>query len=141
MILVGDPEAQDGDMLLSGPHGQLVSALLAAARIAPENTYFASVLPRAMPHPDWAGIARDGFGNVLAHHVGLVRPKRILAFDGNNLPLTGNDWPNTPESLLRFNHEGQSIPLLVARGLAALLERARWKAGLWQGWLEWTRDL
>ena len=139
MIIVGDPEAEDGDALLSGSQGKLLASFLDAAGIESMQVYFASVLPRHLPHADWAAVARDGFGNLLARHIAMVRPKRILAFDGNNLPLTGNDWPNSPDSLRQFNHDGMSIPLLAARGLAALLERARWKAGLWQGWLDWTR--
>lgn len=139
MVLVGDPEASDTEILLSGAQGRLLDGFLAAAGLAPDAVYVASVLPRATPHADWAGIAAAGYGAVLSRHVALVRPRRMLAFDGNNLPLSGNVWPNTPESLLHFNHEVGTVPLFVARGLAALLERARWKAGLWQGWLGWTR--
>lgn len=139
MVLVGDPEPADAEILLSGAQGGLLDGFLASAGLASDAVYIASVLPRATPHADRAGIAAAGYGVVLSRHVALVRPRRVIAFDGNNLPLSGNVWPNTPESLLHFNHEAGTVPLLVARGLAALLERARWKAGLWQGWLDWTR--
>lgn len=139
LVLVGDPENADDDMLLSGPQGKLAASFLTAAGINPVNAYFASVLPRCTPHADWQAMAAAGFGTVLARHIALVRPKRIIAFDGNNLPLADNVWPNTPESLRHFHHEGASIPLLAARGLPALLNRASWRAGLWQGWLDWTR--
>lgn len=139
MVLVGDPEPDDTDILLSGTHGRLLDGFLSVAGLAPDAFYVASVLPRTMPQADWAGIAAAGYGEVLSRHIALVQPRRIIAFDGNNLPLSGNDWPNTPECLRHFNHDAGTIPLFVARGLAALLERARWKAGLWQGWLDWTR--
>ena len=38
----------------------------------------ASALPRHAPHPDWAALARDGLGDVLAHHVTLAAPQRLL---------------------------------------------------------------
>lgn len=138
MVLVPEPEREDTDRLLSGPQGQLLDAILQTMDIPPGEAYIASVLPRHMPMPDWDALRRKGFARLTAHHIALADPERLLVFDGNILSLVGNDPPNTPETLRRFNHEGKSIPLFAARGLAALLERPRWKAGLWQSWLDWT---
>lgn len=138
MVVVPQPERDDEDRLLSGPQGRLLDAMLAAMGIAPERTYVASVLPRHMPMPDWAALAAKGFGALLCHHVKLVRPQRLAALDGNILALLGHDPAQSPAVLREFNHEGLTIPLLAGRGLAALLERPRWKAGLWQGWLDWS---
>ncbi len=138
MIIVPEPEREDGERLLSGPQGRLLDGFLAAAGVAPESVYAASILPRHTPMADWADVAARGFGAVLVHHVLLVRPRRIIAFGQNALPLLGHDPANSPAVLRTFNHEGATIPLLAGRSLAALLERPRWKAGLWQGWLDWT---
>lgn len=138
MVIVPEPEAEDGDILLSGPLGRLLDAMLAMMGVAGEATYRASALPRHTPMADWADLARQGIGQVLRHHVGLVRPKRLIAFGSNILPLLGHDPTHSPAVLTLFNHEEGNIPLLVARELAALRERPRWKAGLWQGWLDWT---
>lgn len=138
MAIVPEPEREDGEKLLSGPQGRLLDAMLAAMGVAPESVYVASALPRHLPMADWADIAAKGFGQVLVRHVALARPRRLVAFGQNVLPLLGHDPANSPAVSRTFNHEGLTIPLLAGRSLAALLERPRWKAGLWQGWLDWT---
>ena len=139
MVVVEEPEASDTERLLSGPQGRLLDAMLAAMGVKAGEVYVASVLPRHMPLPDWTEIAAAGFGAVLARQVSLVAPRRIMALGGNILPLAGNNLPNIDESSRVFNHEGLSIPLFAGRGLAALLERPRWKAQLWRDWLDWTQ--
>jgi len=138
MVIVPEPEREDRDVLLSGPLGHMLDAILAAMGHAPEKVYVASALPRHTPMADWAELTRLGMGEVLAHHVRLVQPKRLITFGGNIPPLFGNTPPQRPAVLQNFNHEGSSISFLAARDLAALPERPRWKAGLWQTWLEWT---
>ncbi|HEY6869761.1 MAG TPA: hypothetical protein VI199_08390, partial [Novosphingobium sp.] len=46
MIIVSQPEAEDGASLLSGREGRLIAGLLGAAGIEPAQVYFASALPR-----------------------------------------------------------------------------------------------
>lgn len=139
MILVPEPERDDTDLLLSGPQGRLLDAMLAAMGIAPEQAYVASILPRHTPMADWDALAAKGIGALLCHHVKLVAPQRLIALGSNILPLLGNDPAHSPAVLGTFNQEGQSVPLLAGKSLAALLERPRWKAGLWQGWLDWSK--
>ncbi len=139
MVIVPDPEREDSDRLLSGPQGRLLDAMLAAMGIAADQAYVASVLPRHMPMADWPALAEKGFGALLAHHVKLAAPRRLIALGSNILPLLGNDPAHSPAVLRSFNQEGASIPLLAGKSLAALIERPRWKAGLWRGWLDWTR--
>lgn len=138
MVIVPEPEVDDRESLLSGPLGGLLDAMLRAMGIASDAVYFASALPRHTPMADWPDLARQGIGTILCHHVGLVRPRRLIAFGGNILPLLGHDPAHSSAVLTHFNHENGNIPLLVARDLTALRERPRWKAGLWQGWLDWT---
>ena len=141
MVLVPEPEREDEDSgtLLSGPDGQLLRAMLDAMQVAPESVYFASILPRHTPHADWAAARQAGLGEVLARHVALAAPQRLIAFTGSVLSLLGHDPANNPDFSREFNHGGQSVPpLLAARELAAMRERWRWKAGFWRSWLDWT---
>ncbi|MEP6868098.1 MAG: hypothetical protein ABJA20_06240 [Novosphingobium sp.] len=137
MVLVEQPEAGDGELLLSGPQGHLVDAMLSAMGIAPDQVYRASVLTRHTPMPDWAGLTADGLGEILAHHVKLAAPKRLIAFGINILPLLGHDPAQKTAILHNFNQDEGTIPVLGAPGLEAMT-RPRAKAGFWQRWLEWT---
>lgn len=138
MIVVAQPEAGDRETLLSGPEGRLLGAMLAAMEIAPEAAYLAAALPRHTPLADWSALAANGLGRVLAHHVGLVSPKRLIVLGSNILPLFGHDPAQTTKPSPFFYHEGRSIPLLGGREPGALLARPAWKAGFWQRWLEFS---
>ncbi|GAA4771874.1 hypothetical protein GCM10023306_18490 [Novosphingobium ginsenosidimutans] len=138
MVLVDHPEAEDGEMLLSGPQGRLLAAMFTAMGIGPEAAYIAACLPRHMPLPDWAALDAAGLGEVVRHHVLLARPQRLLVFGRHISPLLGHDPAKSAEPLQQFVHENASIPLMVGPGLANLAGRPRSKAGLWQAWLDWT---
>lgn len=138
MVIAPEPERDDSDRLLSGPQGRLLDAMLAAMQIDPGRVYVASALPRHTPMADWEELGARGFAAVLARHIGLVAPQRLLVFGQNALPLLRGGPPNNDAALTSFNHEGRYTPLLAGRSLAALLERPRWKAGFWQAWLEWS---
>lgn len=137
LVLVEQPEAEDREVLLSGPHGKLVSAMLGAMGIGEDEAYFAAVLPRYTPLPDWQGLAGMGLGKLLLHHIRLAAPQRVIAM-GSNIPsLLGHDPAQNPQSLLNLNHGGSTVPVLLGRGPDALM-RARAKAAFWQRWLDWT---
>lgn len=138
MILVPEPEDADADMLLSGPEGRLLDAMLAAFGTARDECYLASALPRRTPAADWDAIAARGMGHVLVHHVQLVAPERLVVLGANVLPLLGHELPQRPAVLREFNHEGRTIPMLASRSLSVLLNRPAGKAHLWKAWLEWT---
>ncbi|MGF7153109.1 DNA polymerase [Novosphingobium gossypii] len=138
MIVVEEPEAEDGDTLLSGPQGQLLDAILAAFGTRRADVYLASALPRHTPGVDWAAMSERGIGQVLAHHIRLVAPRRLFVLGGNVLPLIGHESPHRPAMLRTFEHEGGSIPLLASWALPALLAQPRAKPVLWRAWLEWT---
>lgn len=137
LILVEQPETEDHNRLLSGPDGRLARAILAGLGIRADQARFASVLPRTMPHPDWADLAAQGLGEVLLHHLALAAPRRILALGGNILPLLGHDPAKSPEILLQLNQEGTQVPVLAARELSTLRAKPAWKAGLWRRLLDW----
>ncbi|MBH0112822.1 hypothetical protein I5E68_07640 [Novosphingobium sp. YJ-S2-02] len=138
MILVETPESEDRETLLSGPQGRLLDAILAALETRRDEVYIASVLPRAVPAPDWTQLRTEGMGKVLLHHVGLVAPKRLFTFGENVLPLLGHELPRRTAISQNFNHEGRSIPLLASWGLASLLNHPSAKPVLWKTMLDWS---
>ncbi len=136
MVLVGEPEACDKEQLLSGPEGQLLEKFLKAASIAPEQTYFASALPRHTPLPDWPELKARGLGKILHHHIKLAAPKRIISF-GRNIPSLLNheptqDYPN----LSKIYQDDALIPLLTSKSIAALLASPAMRRNLWNSWLK-----
>ncbi|RDC60096.1 DNA-directed DNA polymerase [Alteripontixanthobacter maritimus] len=143
MVLVAHPEAGDSDTLLSGPHGIMLAAMLKAMDIAAADTYVASALPLTMPMPDWEHLAEAGMGSVLARHVGLVQPKRLVVFGRGILPLLSHGAAQDAASVREFLHDSGAskgrTPTLVAEGLDVLLARAPARARFWHRWLDWTK--
>jgi DNA polymerase len=138
MVIVEHPEREDRETLLSGAEGALLGAFLNAAGISAESVYFASALPRCTPLPDWAALKNEGLGSILAHHVALARPERAILFGTTVSSLFDHDPAQTGQNLPVLNHEGQSVPMLVAPGLGSMLARPARKAALWGRWLDWT---
>ena len=138
MVLVAMPEPGDSAALLAGRQGRLLDAVLAAFGHARDQTYLASILPRPVAAPDWSAMSADGLGEVIAHHVALAAPQRLMVFGRDLSSLLGHNPAQVAQSSLRFNHEWGSIPLAFAPALEALLERPALKRGLWARWLEWT---
>jgi DNA polymerase len=138
MVLVPMPEPDESAALLTGRQGRLLDAILQAFGFARDQVYLASILPRPMAAPDWSGLGRSGLGEVVAHHIALAAPQRLIVFGRDVSPLLGHDPAQVAQSSLRFNHEDLSVPLAFAPALDALLERPALKRGLWNRWLEWT---
>ncbi|MGZ3171842.1 MAG: hypothetical protein ACXWJC_02010 [Croceibacterium sp.] len=138
MVLVPMPEETDRDRLLSGPQGKLIANMLAAMGVADDAAYIASALPRHAHHPDWAALATRDLGKVLAHHVNLAAPKRLLVLGRAMLPLFGHDPAQAGAKPRPIALESCAVPALVSFGPDALLETPRFRAGLWRGWLDWT---
>jgi len=139
MVLVAMPEEADRETLLSGKAGHFLSAMLAAKGLSRDQIYLASVLPARTKLPDWEALASAGLGAVLAHHIALAAPQRVLVFGrGGISTLLGNGWAQTAASLGNFNHESVTVPLMVAVDLEALLASPGLKSGFWNRWLEWT---
>jgi len=138
MIMVLEPEAEDAEMLLSGPQGRLLASFMKAAALAPDDVYLASSLPRHTPHADWEGLAQRRLGDIILHHIGLVAPQRLLVFGRGILPLIGHGPAQTPSSLPEINHQGRNVPLHVERALDFMLARPAARSGFWQRWLDWT---
>lgn len=143
MVLVDHPEDGDSAALLEGPQGRLLDAILRAIGLDRGKVYLASALPRHAPMPDWQALGAAGLGAVLAHHVVLAAPRRLLVFGSHVSSLLGHDPAKITGFLPNLQLEGRSadgaasVPALVAPGLAALGARPRGKARLWQALLDW----
>ncbi len=139
MVLVAMPEEEDHAALLSGKSGLLLTGLLAAMGFQREQVYLASVLPARTALPDWEALGSAGLGAVLAHHIGLAAPQRLLVFGrGGISTLLGNGSAQTAANLGNFNHGSGNVPFMVAVDLEALLASPGLKSGLWNRWLDWT---
>jgi DNA polymerase len=138
MVVVPMPEAADSETLLSGPAGRVLDGLLAAAGLSRPLVYCAAALPSRIAAPDWTALAQQGMGDVLAHHIALVRPQRLLFFGQNGIStLLRHDSANNAPLLPSLNHEGAKVPALTAYDLESIVARPALKAGLWNRWLDW----
>ena len=138
MVVVPEPASGEVERVPGGVAGRMLDAFLDAAGVAQEVVYFASALPRHTPLPDWTQLAADGLGAVLAHHVGLVAPERLLVLGRDVLPLLGHDTAQAAPDFRQFSHDGTVIPALAAEAPDSLLRSARMRARLWRRWLDWT---
>ena len=139
MALVDQPEAEDREELLSGPLGKLLGAIVGAIGIDPAEIYIASVLPRHMPHPDWADLNAAGLPELTRHHLALAMPQRVICFGRHVSSLLGHDPAKNADSLTTITHSHGAVPALMAPGLEDLMGRPRVKARLWQALLDWQR--
>lgn len=148
MVVVPMPESMDAETgeLLSGPQGKLLEAMLRVMSLSAQDCYIAAALPRAMPAPDWDLLRHEGMGAVLAHHIALAAPRRLLLLGDRILPLLGHDPSQKPALLSPINQseagngspEAIGTPVLAAQDLGMLLENPRRKAGFWRSWLHWA---
>lgn len=139
MVVVPMPEADDDAQLLSGPAGRLLDGFLAAAGLSRAAGYCAAALPARIAAPDWEALAQGGMGQLLAHHIALVAPQRLILFGQNGISaLMGNGSANNPASLPSINHDGAPVPVLGAYDLESIVARPALKPGLWSRWLDWT---
>lgn len=137
MVLVDYPEASDSDRLLSGPLGKQLDAICLALGLSSDDIYLASALPRHMPMPDWAALGTAGLKQLVAHHIALAAPQRLLIFDSRVSSLLGHD-PAKNAHYSAANQQGTFIiPSLVAPALTALGPRPRGKSRLWTALLDW----
>ncbi len=137
MVLVPMPAEDDEGALLSGKTGRLLDAMLAAFGVDPARVYRASALPARIALPDWAALAGAGLGAVLARHVTLVAPERLLVFGRSDiLALMGHDSAHSALHLRGFNHESGTVSAGFEYDLETLLAKPGWKAGVWQRWLD-----
>lgn len=129
MMLVGQPDDGDREVLLSGEQGRVAEAFARAAGLSEGEIYIASALPRLTPLPDWEALAARGLGDVLELHIRLAQPQRLLVFGRGLAPLLGDaggsgDW--------------NGLPVMLAPSLENIDRSPARKKRFWNNWLEWT---
>ncbi len=135
MVLVPQPEEHDRDSLMEGPQGRLLRNILAAMGLDDNATYIAAALPCYTPMADLAAIGAGGMDAVLAHHIALVQPKRLLVL-GTGLAAMLGAQDNQP--LREINHSAGKVPVMVSETLDAMMDMPRLKARFWKRWIEWS---
>jgi DNA polymerase len=142
MVLVPQPEAQDRDRLLAGPQGRLLDNILSAIGVAESETYIASALPCHTPMADLAAIGAGGMDAVLAHHIALARPQRLLVLGTGLATMLGAGPAGMADQPLReINHAMGNTPVMVSETLDAMMQMPRLKARFWKRWIEWSASL
>ena len=122
MVLVGQPDEGDREVLLSGDQGQLLGRIFRAMGLEDNAIYLASALPRVTLMPDWDDLFSRGLADLTRHHIALVKPARLITFG------------KAPEMLAEDN----AIPTLAAPQLETLARSAGHKRRFWNEWLEWS---
>lgn len=139
MVLVPQPEAGDGERLLSGPQGRLLAAILAAMGLTEHEIYIASALPCHTPMADLPALARGGLDVVTAHHIALVRPQRLVAFGtGLGAMLDASLERTGAHALREINQTACKTPAIVSETLDAMMDMPRLKGRFWRRWMEWS---
>lgn len=138
MVLVPQPEEQDRERLMEGPQGRLLTNILAAMGLDDSMIYLASALPSHTPVADLSSLSAGGMDTVLAHHIGLAAPKRILVLGTGLAAMLG---PTNDQLVREINHGAGNAPVMVSETLNALMDMPRLKARLWRRWIEWSASL
>jgi len=121
MLIAPMPEQDDSESLLSGPQGRMLLNMLRALGISEADAYFATALPAAMQMPDWDGLAATGLGTVIAHHIALAQPQRVLVLGSPLAAMLGEI----------------AQPTLATFAPDQLLAHPRQRARLWPRLLDW----
>ena len=140
MVIFGQPQGDDGGALLGGPAKMLATNMLRAMGLDPEAVYFASALPRHTLRPDWQELASAGYGALLVHHIGLARPRRIIACGERVWSLLAHETAQDPAALTTIATESGSIPAFAMPDLPTLLRHPAKRAQTWNRWLEWNHS-
>jgi uracil-DNA glycosylase len=135
MVVVPDPEANDESQLLSGPQGRLLANILAAMGLEPDECYLAAALPCHTPRADLEAMAQTGLDTVLARHIFLAAPQRLMVLGAGLGPMLTSV---NLHSLRNTNHDAGKVPLMVSETLEAMLHMPRLKARFWRRWMEWS---
>ncbi len=138
MVIVTDPESMDSEHLLSGPQGRLLAGITAAMGLGEKDCYIASALPCHTPLADLARLALGGLDTVLAHHIALVAPSRIVLFGQSLKAFLGREDADSPSPLRDFNYAPVTPPFMVTETLGSMLDVPRLKARFWRRWMEWS---
>lgn len=139
MVLVPQPEEHDRERLMEGPQGRLLANMLAAMGLDDSAIYLASALPCHTPMADFVAMGASGMDAVLAHHIALAAPKRLLVLGTGLAAMLGQAQSAQP--LREINHDAGKVPIMVSETLDAMMDMPRLKARFWRRWMEWSASV
>ncbi|MEO6153627.1 MAG: hypothetical protein ABIT09_10770 [Croceibacterium sp.] len=138
MIMVPMPEAEDSNLLLSGPQGRMLANMVRARGFALDAVYVSAALPRHMALPEWSMLADEGLGDVLLHHLALAAPQRLIVLGRDILPLLGHTPAQGAPAVSELTIQSVKLRLLSSYAPGRLVDHPRLRAELWRQWLDWT---
>lgn len=133
-VLVTDvPEAEDSDVLLSGPAGRLLDKMLAAIGQSRESVH---LLPLAWARPMTGRIASDEEARLIElarHHLSLLGPRKLLLLgqSASRVLVETNDESLT-NPIRVVNHFGANTRAVASFHPRFLLERPAAKGEAWK---------
>ena len=105
--------------------------------LSEERTYVASVLPAHVGPIDWHLLAGGDMAGLLAHHVALAAPRRLLVMGRSVSTLLGHDPAELGPASPHFGDPRLGLPIAYAAELGGLLNRPSRKAAVWRLLLDW----
>ena len=141
-VVVAQPGAGDGETLFDDdrqPDGAFLKAFAAAAGLTDGDVALVAALPGHLPLADWGELRGLGWGELLAHQLRLLAPRRAVVFgqDASSLLNHAPSQPARPLDPIAFEAEGPVAA--AAASLPSLTARAKERARLWRAWIEWTQ--
>lgn len=133
-VLVTDvPEAEDSEMLLSGPAGRLLDRMLAAIGQSRESVY---LLPLAWARPVTGRVPPDEEARLIElaqHHLALLRPKTLLLLGQSaSRVLAETNGESLTNPIRDVNHFGANTRAVASFHPRFLLERPAAKGEAWK---------
>jgi DNA polymerase len=133
-VLVTDvPEAEDFEMLMSGPAGRLLDRMLAAVGKSRESVH---LLPLAWARPLTGRIAPDDEARLLElarHHLALLRPQKLLLLGQSASRVLAETYGESLTNPVRLvNHFGAKTVAVASYHPRFLLERPATKGEAWK---------
>lgn len=133
-VLVTDvPEAEDSEILMSGPAGRLLDRMLAAVGRSRESVY---LLPLATARPVTGRIAPDDEPRLLElarHHLTLLKPGKLFLLGQSASRVLAETMGNSLTNPIRLvNHFGANTVAVASYHPRFLLERPAAKSEAWK---------
>jgi uracil-DNA glycosylase len=132
-VLVDMPEAEDSDLLMSGPAGRLLDRMLLAVGLSRPMVHLASL---AVARPITGQIAAEQMPRLvelMQHHLGLVRPRKLLLLgQAASRAIPETDGAFTGDFPVVTNQFGPDCTVVATRHPRFLLEHPSAKREAWR---------
>ena len=142
VVLTDMPEADDSEVLLTGPAGRLLDRMLEAAGLSRESVYLTSV---ATARPLAGRIPpeqTDRLNLLTRHHLSLLKPRRLLLLgQAASRVLSETKDAGVDNRLHHVNHFGRECAAVASFPPRFLLERPAAKSEAWKHLLLLSRGL